>query len=106
MPLPLQTPLLRAGYELSSAHIPAPARWICIPGCPAKLGSLSGLLCFPNNRAAESDGEAGIVKRAAVLRVQAVLSGAVAMTFLLNIDDTIFKSMQVLSAGQWRACSL
>jgi len=26
--------------------------------------------------------------------VQAVLSGAVAMTFLLNIDDTIFKSMQ------------
>ncbi len=26
--------------------------------------------------------------------MQAVLSGAVAMTFLLNIDDTIFKSLQ------------
>ncbi len=25
-----------------------------------------------------------------------MLSGAVAMTFLLNIDDTIFKSMQVM----------
>ncbi len=31
-------------------------------------------------------------------RVQAVLSGAVAMTFLLNIDDTIFKSMQARQA--------
>ncbi len=55
----------------------------------------------------QSDGKAGIVTCVAVWRVQAVLSGAVAMTFLLNIDDTIFKSMQVLSpsAGQCRRAS-